>query len=432
MAADQGAIAAGVAPVAPAPVFALTPALVGQGFLDWTKHGNSKLHQKAIEKLSIKFEGKADQILLLGNEMTNKANQMGFERTIMNIPDENGTNRNLIKEHGLLSYPAIETWATANIIGQQTRAAQDNSMMYQCLFNTVSETVKKKLIPKTSTYMINNEPIAAMYYKAIISTAEVETKATVAYTRINLVKLKERMQELKFDVTEFHSYTDKQITTLASHGKTSDDLTVYLFEAYATVPDKEFKDILSRKSTDYHMGAADLTHHDLMRYAQSCYDVRVANTNSPWMAKSTEELEIEALNASVQDLRATNNKIGKALQARITKPRKGMPSKKPFSPKKGFGARANTGKYAWKDVVPKSGDPKTMDKNGKTYHWCPHHKAWTLHTAENCRMSNESEAHDAEIEQSDSNDENEEDEDDEDADTRALAAFAAAVTMEET
>ena len=107
------------------------------------------------------------------------------------------------------------------------------------------------------------------------------------------------------------------------------------------------------------------------------------------MAKSTEELEIEALNASVQDLRATNNKIGKALQARITKPRKGMPSKKPFSPKKGFGARANTGKYAWKDVVPKSGDPKTMDKNGKTYHWCPHHKAWTLHTAENCRMSKE-------------------------------------------
>ena len=51
MAADQGALAAGVAPVEPAPVFALTPALVGQDFLDWTKHGNSKLHQKAIEKL---------------------------------------------------------------------------------------------------------------------------------------------------------------------------------------------------------------------------------------------------------------------------------------------------------------------------------------------------------------------------------------------
>jgi hypothetical protein len=114
MAADQGALAAGAAPVEPAPVIALTPALVGQDFLDWTKHGNSKLHQKAIEKLSIKFEGKADQqILLLGNEMTNKANQMGFDRTIMNITDENGTNRNLIKEHGLLSYQAIETWATA-------------------------------------------------------------------------------------------------------------------------------------------------------------------------------------------------------------------------------------------------------------------------------------------------------------------------------
>ena len=274
MAADQQGAAAGAVPAEPVPVFALSPALVGQGFLGWTKHGNSKLHQRAIEKLSIKFQGNADQILLLGNEMTNKANQMGFDRTIMHIPDENGINRNLIKEHGLLSYQAIKTWATTNVIGQHTRAAQDNSMMYQCLFNTVSETVKKKLIPKTSTYMINSEPIAAMYhYKAIISTAEVETKATVAYTRINLVKLKDKMQELKFDVTKFHSYTDQQITTLASHGKTSDDLTVYLFEAYATVPDKEFKAILSRKSTDYHMGAADLTHEDLMRYAQSCYNV---------------------------------------------------------------------------------------------------------------------------------------------------------------
>ena len=91
MAADQQGAAAAAVPAEPVPVFALSPALVGQGFLDWTKHGNSKLHQSAIEKLIIKFEGKADQILLLvGNEMTNKANQMGFDRTIMHIPDENG------------------------------------------------------------------------------------------------------------------------------------------------------------------------------------------------------------------------------------------------------------------------------------------------------------------------------------------------------
>ena len=180
MAADQQGAAAAAVPAEPVPVFALSPALVGQGFLDWTKHGNSKLHQSAIEKLIIKFEGKADQILLLGNEMTNKANQMGFDRTIMHIPDENGINRNLIKEHGLLSYQAIEMWATTNVIGQHTRAAQDNSMMYQCLFNTVSETVKKKLIPKTSTYMINSEPIVAMYYKAIISTVYNVTKFETA------------------------------------------------------------------------------------------------------------------------------------------------------------------------------------------------------------------------------------------------------------
>jgi hypothetical protein len=158
------------------PAFAISPALVGQEYLERSKSGNIMLYKRAIEKMSTTFNGKADQILLLRQETSNKANQLGFNRTIMSIPDENNVNRNLIKDHGLLLYRAIEEWTTSNIVGQETRAAQDNSMMYQCLYNSVSKNVKKKLIPKTSTYMINGQPIAAMYCKTIISTAKVKTK----------------------------------------------------------------------------------------------------------------------------------------------------------------------------------------------------------------------------------------------------------------
>jgi hypothetical protein len=46
-------------------------------------------------------------------------------------------------------------------------------------------------------------------------------------------------------------------------------------------------------------------------------------------------------------------------------------------------------KYAWKRVPPKSGEPSTkrMYSNGKnkTYHWCPHHNEWTIHTAAECK-----------------------------------------------
>ena len=47
----------------------------------------------------------------------------------MTIPDDDGNDRNLITEHGMLSYDAITKWATANVVGQTTRTAQDNEML---------------------------------------------------------------------------------------------------------------------------------------------------------------------------------------------------------------------------------------------------------------------------------------------------------------
>ena len=43
------------------------------------------------------------------------------------------------------------------------------------------------------------------------------------------------------------------------------------------------------------------------------------------------------------------------------------------------------GKWAWKKVEPAEGEPKQKQFNGKTYHWCPNHQQWTIHTPEECR-----------------------------------------------
>jgi len=169
-----------------APVFALTPALLITGFLDWTKPENVKLYTKAIEKLDFKFEGTSDQVILLAQATQNRVELYGFDRTVINIPDAEGTMRNLITEHGLLSYEDIRIWAITNAVGQENRAAQDNMMLFQCLFNSVSEDVKKKLIPMSSEHKVNDTTIAAMYYKGLLSTVEVETKATIAFIRTKL------------------------------------------------------------------------------------------------------------------------------------------------------------------------------------------------------------------------------------------------------
>ena len=367
----------------PAPVFALTPALLNVGFLDWSKSENVKLYTKAIEKLDVKFEGKPDQVILLAQATQNRAGLYGFDRTIMNIPDSTGVPRNIITEHGLLSYDDIKAWAATSIVGQQTRAAQDNMMLYQCLLNSASEDVKKKLIPKSKDHKADETYIAAMYYKGLISTVEVETKATVAFIRTKLTNLKGKIKSLNYDIDLFHAYVEQQVTSLASHGKISEDLTVYLFQAYETVPDEDFNKILKMKQSDYHMGITDLESKDLINYAQKCFDVRSTNTESPWLQKSKEVIEFEAMTATMETMKADNLKLTKALKSTNKmkgKVKKGDGSKGEFKP------RANTGKYAWKDVAPKPGEDLTKKKGDKNYNWCPHHKQWTLHKPDDCKL----------------------------------------------
>ena len=92
-----------------APIFLLTPALLGNGntFLDLTKPENQKLYKKSIKKLNMVFEGNSGQIILLTQATPNPAEQLGFTQTIMKIQNGDNVNRHLIDSHGLLSYQNI-------------------------------------------------------------------------------------------------------------------------------------------------------------------------------------------------------------------------------------------------------------------------------------------------------------------------------------
>jgi hypothetical protein len=50
-------------------------------------------------------------------------------------------------------------------------------------------------------------------------------------------------------------------------------------------------------------------------------------------------------------------------------------------------------KYKWVQIPPKDGASTTkkvlVDGVGKKYYWCVHHKAWTLHSPQECRKSEE-------------------------------------------
>jgi hypothetical protein len=92
-----------------------------------------------------------------------------------------------------------------------------------------------------------------------------------------------------------------------------------------------------------------------------------------WEAPSPEQEQIIALSAAVSSLKA---KSGRAQgKDKKTSPEKKTPDAKSKGPRK------NEGSYAWKDVPPKAGDPKSKGVKGKTYYWCTNHEhpQWSLH-----------------------------------------------------
>ena len=44
---------------------------------------------------------------------------------------------------------------------------------------------------------------------------------------------------------------------------------------------------------------------------------------------------------------------------------------------------------AWKKVPPKDGEKHEKKYDKRTYHWCEHHMAWTMHSPKECRLGNE-------------------------------------------
>jgi hypothetical protein len=106
---------------------------------------------------------------------------------------------------------------------------------------------------------------------------------------------------------------------------------------------------------------------------------REGNYNMP----TKEDEKIIALSAEFDKVKSQNAELSRQLAS----------GKRPLNKAGGDDApggvrkpRANTGKWAWKDVEPPTGSPHTKTVEIKSYNWCPKNKAWTLHQPSDCRL----------------------------------------------
>jgi hypothetical protein len=177
------------------------------------------------------------------------------------------------------------------------------------------------------------------------------------------------------DIHRLHQYVKGLKQDLVARGEISNDILFNLFKGYAVVTDVDFKDYIKDKKSAYEDGTIDLEEESLMDLAQNKFDALVQE--GTWNRPSAEQSQIIALTATLENMSKTNAGMAKA----GNKPKSGARKKVSFT-----APRANEGDFAWKAVAP-TDKSKSKVVNNKTYHWCPGHKAWTLHTAAECRLA---------------------------------------------
>jgi hypothetical protein len=382
-AAVQQATAAAVQQGAAAPprrVFSLAPALANtNAFRDLTTANGMKHFKGAVEPLNshpFDFVDGADLQVFLDLVLT-KSQVWGWN-TIFNIPVKDGVTGqtqswNLLNHYGMVPLASVKAHAMT-YYSAETKEAQDSFMLCQCLLKSLAVDFLKIITANADAYHLpaivavtGDIPSGPLLLKLIISRAHVDTLATVSFLRTSLTVLDEKMVALDSDVVAFNTYVRAQVRALNQRNQTTSDLLINLIKGYKKAEDVEFQDLIRRMVNDYEEGK-DVTIKSLMDATDNKYRTRLLNKE--WSAPTKEQEQIVALTAQVVQLTSIK---------RPQQPKKSAPGGAPKKNKK-------DNKWAWKDTLPKDGEPTTKLFEGKQYHVnCPFHKdQWVCHTLEEC------------------------------------------------
>jgi hypothetical protein len=357
-AAAAAAQAAGGQPPPPAP-FALWPGMANADPLDFTKPNDLKTFNKAITPLQTEYDLKPENLKVFLECVKERARIYHWHE-ILQIPDDNAVNRNILSAYGLISLTHCQAHA-ATYVDLPTKNAQNSIMLYQFLSNTLSKEAKNKIQINAGLYHIgiNEIPSGVCFLKIIIGKSTNDTISTVHVLRHSVSNLENKMLEFKSDISTFNLYAQHLRNSLLARGHDiEDDLLMNLFRAYSVANDEHFVLYIEQRQNAYEDGAVTLV-DELMESALNKYQLRMEK--GIWNAMGRKDEQIMALQAQ--------------LDSRLKAP------KGPPSPRKGKDP------YAWKKNKPKSGEAVIKTVDGKKYHWCIKHQAWTIHAPENCHLN---------------------------------------------
>jgi len=344
-------------------VFALSPALINQGPIDYATTKGIKLWRGAIEPLVKElFTLEAHRFKLFLSTLTKRTMVYGWEN-ILNVPVDpavqGGPTHLLLTNYGQVTLQQVKDHA-ATYINTQTRAAQNNLLLYTCLAASITPETKAKAMIFHQDYHKGQTPIGAAYLKIRIWEANVDTRSTVMHIRAKLSALDSYILTINCNVTKFNAYVKDLIDSLMARGEMSNDLLANLFKAYKAMSDQEFVSYIRKKEDEYEEGV-EINPDALMLLTDNKFKTfKQADT---WNAPSPEEEKILALETQIQKLQKEKKK---------PKQQEGKKGADQDGTKKGKKKKKDGLK--WTQVLLADADrdkPKTV--KGKQYFWCAKH-----------------------------------------------------------
>ncbi len=379
-------------PVAPAVVpFALSPAMAANAIVDYTTPTGQKLYKAAIAPLENKFDGSYDKVLLFLRNVEQHVIEQNLTG-ILTVIDAAGNPRFLLHHYGTLTEANVRDHSATFMTGQNNRDTQRSDLLYQFLYHSIGDTLRMKVTNDPNRYSFYGlggpVPDGPLFLKVIISHAHIDTVSTTANIQLKLTSLDDYVRaNPKTSIPDFNTYVKSLLTALSHRGGTVDNLLTYLLRGYSAVSDTAFVTFMTTVQNGIYYQGHLYTPYQLMDVAEQFWSDRQAR--GLWTKPSAEEEQILALSSEIKNLEAKNQDMAKKFATK----NKGDGDKKKDKKGKKDGDKKKKKKkdgdktWAWKDIAPKDGEPLKKTFRDKEYHWCPHHDAWTVHTASECNKN---------------------------------------------
>ncbi len=165
-------------------IFALSPALVNQGPIDYSTPERIKLWRGAIKPLSKELLTlEAHRFKLFLSTLTKQTMVHSWEN-ILNIPVDVAVQgrptHSLLTHYRQVMLQQVKDH-TATYLNTQMRAAQNNLLLYTCLAMSIAPETKAKAMIFHQDYHEGQTPIVAAYLKILIQEANINTRSTIMH-----------------------------------------------------------------------------------------------------------------------------------------------------------------------------------------------------------------------------------------------------------